>query len=321
MGAVGVSEGDVDARELLVLENVADDAVDANVGADGELAYSVGVFVGVGVGPKIALEGLVFAGGAGDAVAFDVDGERVGAEDAVAGAEEVANDAVDDEDAVDLAWGGEALAAREVAPLLGADDAGGFEPAIVGVELCVDVGAGGGGGADVGGGADFVEDSLREAVDGEEVSAHALGHDLGGDVDHVGVAHAAAIDDVGHLHAAVKLVGLDFDGEDADLRGLHVFEDGGGQIDERTGREGFEDEGVPGAADLVQLRDKGGGDGEAALVGDEGDLLVWLDTQAGRDGVASTWGELRGEGGGAEVWCCLRCLINHGCGLPDKTSF
>ncbi len=162
---------------------------------------------------------------AGDAIAFDVDGERVRAEDAVAGAEEVADDAVDDEDAVDFAGSGEALAAGEVAPLFGGDDAGGFEPAVFGIELGVDVGAGGGGGADVGGGADFVEDGLREAVDGEEVGAHALGHDLGGDVDHVGVTHAATVDDVGHLHAAVEFVGLDGDGEDADLRGLHVGED------------------------------------------------------------------------------------------------
>jgi hypothetical protein len=41
------------------------------------------------------------------------------AEDAVAGAEEVADYAIDDEDAVDFAGCGEALAAGEVAPLFG----------------------------------------------------------------------------------------------------------------------------------------------------------------------------------------------------------
>ena len=321
MGAVGVSEGNVDAGEFLVLQDVADDPIDANVGADGELADAVGVFVGVGVGPEVALESLVFAGDAGDAVAFDVDGEGMGAEDAVARAEEVADYAVDDEDAVDLAGRGEALAAGEVAPLFGADDAGGFEPAVVGVELGVDVGAGGRGGADVGGGADLVEDGLAEAVDGVEVGAHALGHDLRGDVDHVGVAHAAAIDDVGHLHAAVEFVRLDLDREDADLRGLHVVEDGGGEIDKRARGKGFEDEGVPGAADAIEFSDERGRDGEAALVGDESDLFVGLDAQAGGDGVAGAGDELGGKCGSAEVWCCLRCLINHVCCLPGKTTY
>src|SRR5579863_1622937 len=42
--AVGVSECDVDSGELLVLQNIADHAVQADVGADGELAYAVAVF-------------------------------------------------------------------------------------------------------------------------------------------------------------------------------------------------------------------------------------------------------------------------------------
>ncbi len=118
VGAVGVAEGNVDTGELFVLEDVADDAVDADVGADGELADAVGIGVGVGVVPEVELEGFVFAGDAGDAVGFDVDGEGGVAEDAVADAEIVADDAIDDEDAVDLAGRGEALAAREVAPFL-----------------------------------------------------------------------------------------------------------------------------------------------------------------------------------------------------------
>ncbi|XWK67192.1 hypothetical protein RBB80_27490 [Tunturiibacter gelidiferens] len=99
----------------------------------------------------------------------------------------------------------------------------------------MDVGAGGGGGTHVGGSADLVEDGLGEAVDGEEVGAHALGHDLRSDVDHVGVTHAPAVDNVGHLHTAVELVGLDLDREDADLRGLHIFEDCGGEVGKGRG--------------------------------------------------------------------------------------
>ena len=117
----------------------------------------------------------------------------------------------------------------------------------------MNVGTGGSSRSDVAGGADLVEDGLGEAVDGEEVGAHPLGHDLGGDIDHVGVAHVAAVDDVSHLHAAVQLVGLDFNGEDADLRGLYVGEDGWGQVDQWARRERFEDESVPGAADGFEL--------------------------------------------------------------------
>ena len=67
--AVGIAEGDVDAGKFLVLEDVADDAVDADVGADGEFADAVGVLVGVGVGPEVVLELLVGAGARDDAIA------------------------------------------------------------------------------------------------------------------------------------------------------------------------------------------------------------------------------------------------------------
>jgi hypothetical protein len=118
----------------------------------------------VGVGPEVTLEVFVIAGDSCDPVSFNVDRERMGTQDAVAGAEEVTYDAVDDEDAVDFSGCGEALAARQVAPLFSADNSGGFEPSVVGVELGVDVGAGGGGGADVGGGADLVENGLRRSM-------------------------------------------------------------------------------------------------------------------------------------------------------------
>src|SRR5580698_3638785 len=57
--AIGIAEGDVDAGKFLILENVADDALDAEVGADGKLAHAIGVFIGVRVGPKVGLKLLV----------------------------------------------------------------------------------------------------------------------------------------------------------------------------------------------------------------------------------------------------------------------
>ena len=54
--AVGIAEGDVDAGDFFILQDIADHAVQADVGADGEFAHAVAVFVGVGVVPE-----LVFA--------------------------------------------------------------------------------------------------------------------------------------------------------------------------------------------------------------------------------------------------------------------
>ena len=59
VGAVRVPEGDVNARELLVLQDVADDVRELDVGADGELADAIGVLVGVRVGPERRLQLLV----------------------------------------------------------------------------------------------------------------------------------------------------------------------------------------------------------------------------------------------------------------------
>ncbi len=159
----------------------------------------------------------------------------------------------------------------------------------------MDVGAGGRGGADVGGFAHLVEHDLGELVDFVEVGAHALRHDVGGDVDHVRVAHAPAVDDIGHLHAGAQLVLLDLDGEDGHLRRLHVFEHGLGHAVERARRELFEHERVPLAAGRFKLERDGSSNGEAGAIGDERDLLGALHLQAGRDGVARAFAELRRE--------------------------
>src|SRR5450631_2191239 len=101
MLAVWIAEGDVDSGELLVLEDVADDALNAEVGADGKLAYAVGVFIGMRVGPEILFKLLIGAGATDNAIGGDLDGERRGGEETVARAEPVAHDAVDDKGAVD----------------------------------------------------------------------------------------------------------------------------------------------------------------------------------------------------------------------------
>ena len=59
--AVGIAERDVDAGELLVLQDVADDVRQLDVGADRELADAIGVLVGVRVVPEVVLELVVLA--------------------------------------------------------------------------------------------------------------------------------------------------------------------------------------------------------------------------------------------------------------------
>src|SRR5438477_6447338 len=59
--AIGIAEGDVNAGELLILQDVADHVFQFDVGADGELAHAIAILVSVGVFPEILLELLVFA--------------------------------------------------------------------------------------------------------------------------------------------------------------------------------------------------------------------------------------------------------------------
>ena len=67
--SIRIAEGDVDAGEFLVLQDLADYVGQFNIGADGELAYAVAVFVGVGVRPEILLQRFVLAEDFGDAIA------------------------------------------------------------------------------------------------------------------------------------------------------------------------------------------------------------------------------------------------------------
>ena len=236
----------------------------------------------------------------------NLNSERRCGEQAVAGAKPVADDSVDNEGAVDFARRGEAFAAGKIAPLFRGDDAGGFEPFVRGVHLGDYVRSGGGGGANAGGATDTVQNILAEAIDLVVVCAHAFTHDLRRDVDHVGVAHAAAVDDIGHLHAGLQLVGLDLHGEDGNLRGFHVCKDGRRHIDEGARSEVFENEGVEGASALGELGSDRGSDWLGDAIGNEGDFLVGLDAQAGEDGGAGAGDEFGGVG--------LRKQARGGCG-------
>ena len=135
----------------------------------------------------------------------------------------VADDAVDDEGAVDFAGRREDLAAGQVAPLVRTDQAARLDPAIVGIERrrgsrCPPPSWRESSRAD----RTMLEHAGAEPIDLVIVRAHPFEHDLPVDVHHVRVPHAPAIDDVGQLHAGAELVRLHVHGEDADVAPLHV---------------------------------------------------------------------------------------------------
>ena len=69
LAAVGIAESDVDAGKFFVLKKDADHFGEAEVGAEGEFADAVAIFVGVAVIPEFLLE--IFA------IAVDFDQARV----------------------------------------------------------------------------------------------------------------------------------------------------------------------------------------------------------------------------------------------------
>jgi len=66
--AVGIAESDMNAGTSRPAEYCRS-PLHAQVGADGELAHAVGVFVGVRIGPEILFELLIHARTADDPVA------------------------------------------------------------------------------------------------------------------------------------------------------------------------------------------------------------------------------------------------------------
>jgi len=71
-------------------------------------------------------------------------------------------------------------------------------------------------------------------------------------------------------------------------------------------------EGVPLAADGVELSGDGSGNLQARVVGDEGDLFVGLDAQASSDRIARAVGVLGREGNATQLEDRLGCVDERG---------
>ena len=116
-----------------------------------------------------------------------------------------------------------------------------------------------------------------EFVDFGEVGAHALHHDALLDVHHVRVAHLAAIDDIGHLHAALQFVLLRYDGEDTHFALVHVCQHLGRHIWRGPPAVILQTEGGIAGTHLFDLPHQGGRNLLAHLVGDDGNSLGGID--------------------------------------------
>src|ERR1019366_8451532 len=283
MRAVRIAERDVNAGDFLVLENVADYVVNGDVGADGEFAHAVAVLIGVAVAPELGFEFLVGAVGFRQAAFDHLDGQRSSVQIAVLFAQVIAHHAIDDEAAIHPFRGGEGFAAGQIAPLVGADDAAGFDPLEVRRKPADDVGGG------------RLPDQGADGVHLVEIGEHALQDDPPVDIHHVGVAHLAPVDDVGHLHASAQFVGLGPDGEDADVAGFHIGEDFAGHVLQGARRQVFQNKGVEVQVAPVQFRAERRANLEAGAVGDQGHFLAGLYAEAVLDGVARTREEGRVE--------------------------
>ena len=242
--------------------------------------------------PRILLELLVRAAAGDDAVFRDLYRKRRGLKQAITRAQPVTNDTIHDERAVDFTGRGEAFAAGKIAPFFLRDDAGGLEPPVVGVHVGDNAGACWSGGADTGGAAHAIQNLLREAVNLVVVGAHAVAHDLRRDVDHVGVTHAAAVHDIGHLHARAQFIGLHLHGENRNLGRFHILKHRGGHVCERARREVFKNEGIERASALGELGGNRSCDGLRHAIGDQRDLFVRLNAQTGEDGGAGAGNKL-----------------------------
>src|SRR5437660_11281889 len=125
---VRMSEGNVNAGNFFVLQNISDDMRASGVGANGEFTDPITVFVGAGVGAEFLEQLLVVAGKIDNPIVAHFDRQRKILEIAVFAAEIVADHAVDDKNAVGVCRRSKNLAARKVTPFCGSNDPAGLEP-------------------------------------------------------------------------------------------------------------------------------------------------------------------------------------------------
>src|SRR5579884_796676 len=126
--AIGIAKGDVDAWNLLVLKDIADNVPNGDIRADGELADTVAVLVRMAVTPEVVFKLTIGRMRLDKAAVANFERQRRGSEVAVLLAQIVADNTVDNKRSVHIERRGEGFAPRQVPPLIRADKAAGFNP-------------------------------------------------------------------------------------------------------------------------------------------------------------------------------------------------
>src|SRR2546428_2888627 len=75
---IRMTEGNMDAGNFFVLQDVSDDVRAGRVGADSEFAYAIAVFIRTGVSAKFVAQVLVVGPQRSDAMVFHFDRKRIG---------------------------------------------------------------------------------------------------------------------------------------------------------------------------------------------------------------------------------------------------
>src|SRR5438093_5653403 len=136
MCTVRIAKRDVNARVLLILQDLPDYVFQFDVGADGKLTHAIAVFIGVTVAPESLLQLAIFRTCLGETIAFYRDRQRMFPQIAERRAQPVADDSVDNECSIYFARRGEHFSARKVAPFVRADNAAGLDPSLGSIQFC-----------------------------------------------------------------------------------------------------------------------------------------------------------------------------------------
>ena len=223
-------------------------------------------------------------------------------------AKPVAHHAIHNEGSVDLAGRGKTLAAGQIAPFFRTDDAAGLKPLVARIHLRRNICPSSRRRANPRRLLYPLQHLLRKPVDQVEIGPHSLAHDLRGDVDHVRVAHVAAINHVGHLHPRLQLILLHLNRKDRHLGAFHIGQHRRRHIDQRPWGQVLEQKRIPLASARRKLLPDRGRNLLRRPVRNQGDFLRRIDAQAGSHRRLSSRrklgrvGHLKKIGSGHDQW-------------------
>src|ERR1700722_6812839 len=123
-----MAKSDVDAGNFLVLQNVPDYMRAGGIGADGELANTIAVFIGAGVSAKFLEQLLIVATEIDNSIVAHFDRKWPVMQVAVFRAQIIADSTVDDEDTIRVHRCGEYFAAGKITPLFTTNDSTRLQP-------------------------------------------------------------------------------------------------------------------------------------------------------------------------------------------------